>query len=407
MVCGLVAALSTMTMLPLRVPTPEGVKVIERVQKPPFAATGAAHPVTPKSPEGARVVKLSCEPPLFVTVTGIAALVTPTAWRPKTSGFASEVTGARMAVGGVTAVPVRLITWEPSASITVSVPLRVPLAVGVNVMLMGQAELAASEVPQVLDSTAKSPVAAMLVMESAAPPPLVSVAGWDALVVMICCGVAKVSVGGVSAAEGPVAPVPLRVTFCGLFPALSMNSSMAVRAPMAAGVNVTSTTQAAPAPREVPQPFEKTAKSPGFVLAGLMPMLVMPSGEPPELVSVTLMGALVVMVTCGAKVTVPEGVAVGGASPVPVTPTVCGVLGALSAICSVEERAPVPVGVKVTLIMHWPPFGATGVVHPVAAKSPAFPPVNVRGWVTTRLAAFAGALLVMVTVCAVLVVPWP
>src|SRR5208282_1189763 len=144
-------------------------------------------------------------------------VVTPTACTPNITLFIE-----RVAVGGVTPVPVRLITCEPTASITVRVPLRMPAAVGVNVMLMGQAELAASEVPQELESTAKSPVATMLVMDSAAPPPLVSVAGWDALVVMICSGVANVSVGGVSTAVGPVAPMPLRVTFCGLFPALSM-----------------------------------------------------------------------------------------------------------------------------------------------------------------------------------------
>ena len=126
---------------------------------------------------------------------------------------------------GAMPVPVRSIICGLASELSLIVrnPVRVPVAVGVKVMLMGQAELAASEVPQELESTAKSPVATMLVMESAAPPPLVSMAGCDGLVVMICCAVAKVSVGGVSAALGPVTPVPLRITFCGLFPALSTN----------------------------------------------------------------------------------------------------------------------------------------------------------------------------------------
>ena len=101
-----------------------------------------------------------------------------------------------------------------------------------------------------------------------------------------------------------------------------------------------------------------------------------------------------------------EGVAVGAARPVPLTPMVCVPLDALLAICSVELRVPVPKGVKVIMMVHVP-AGVTAAVHPVAAKSPAFPPRNVSGCVTTRLAEPAGALFVMVTLCAGLVVPWP
>lgn len=95
----------------------------------------------------------------------------------------------------------------------------------------------------------------------------------------------------------------------------------------------------------------------------------------------------------------------GSARSVPLTPIVCGVLGALSAICSVADRAPAAParGVKVTLIMQVPP-GGTAIVQPLALKSPGFPPVNVRP-VTERDCEPVAALLVMVTVCAVLVVP--
>ena len=59
-------------------------------------------------------------------------------------------------------------------SVTVSVPLRAPEAVGVKVTLITQLPLAASEPPQLLVS-AKSPVTAILLMVSAAAPVLLSV----------------------------------------------------------------------------------------------------------------------------------------------------------------------------------------------------------------------------------------
>ena len=80
----------------------------------------------------------------------------------------------------VTPVPVRLaVCGLPLAlSVTVKVPERVPLAAGVNVTLMVQLELAASELPQLLvwpKSALLVPVTAMLEMLKAAPPELVSV----------------------------------------------------------------------------------------------------------------------------------------------------------------------------------------------------------------------------------------
>ena len=48
-------------------------------------------------------------------------------------------------------------------------------------------------------------------------------------------------------------PVPFKVTVCGLLSALSVNVSEPLRAPVALGVNVTPTEQAAPAAMLVPQ----------------------------------------------------------------------------------------------------------------------------------------------------------
>ena len=79
---------------------------------------------------------------------------------------------------GVAATPVPLsvtVCGEPVAlSVIVSVPVRLPAAVGVKVMEMVQPAFAATLVPQ-LFVWPKSPDAAIDVMASAAVPELVSV----------------------------------------------------------------------------------------------------------------------------------------------------------------------------------------------------------------------------------------
>jgi hypothetical protein len=47
-------------------------------------------------------------------------------------------------------VPDRLAVWVPALSVTVKVPVRVPVVVGLNFTLMMQLEFAASELPQLL-----------------------------------------------------------------------------------------------------------------------------------------------------------------------------------------------------------------------------------------------------------------
>jgi hypothetical protein len=73
-------------------------------------------------------------------------------------------------------VPVSVMVWGlPSAvSVTAMVPFLVPPAVGLKVMLRVQLELTATFEPQSLVWEA-SPLAATLVMLSAAPPVLVRV----------------------------------------------------------------------------------------------------------------------------------------------------------------------------------------------------------------------------------------
>ena len=82
------------------------------------------------------------------------------------------------------AVPVRLMVWGllGALSVIVTVPVRVPAAVGLKVTLMVQLPPAATEPPQVL-VWAKSPVAPMLVIVKAVLPVLVRVEVRAALVV--------------------------------------------------------------------------------------------------------------------------------------------------------------------------------------------------------------------------------
>src|SRR5208282_69019 len=193
--------------------------------------------------------------------------------------------------------------------------------------------------------------------------------------------------------------MPVSVTFC--VRSASTTCSVALNELMLSGVNVRDTMQVLPAPSDVPQAFERIAKS--AVSPAVRPMLVMASAEPPEFVSITLIGALGVFTACGVKGTERvDNVSVGGARPVPLRPMVCVPFEALLAICSVALRIPVPWGSKVTMIVQVL-FGVTAAAHPEAAKSPGFAPINVKP-VTIR---FDPPVFVMVTPCAGLIVFWP
>ena len=95
-------------------------------------------------------------------------------------------------------------------------------------------------------ATAKSPVAAIVVMSREVARWLVDVTVEDALVVpMVRLAKVTLSRESVAATE----PVPLRFTVCGLSDALSTIVSVPTRAPAAVGENVTPILQVAPATR--------------------------------------------------------------------------------------------------------------------------------------------------------------
>ena len=110
--------------------------------------------VCAKSPLALMLEMLAAAVPVFETVTGCEALLLPSTCAEKVSALLdTPMTGA-------VPVPVRetVCGLFAALSVMVSMPLRVPLAVGVKVTLTVQVVLGARLVPQLL-VCAKSPLA--------------------------------------------------------------------------------------------------------------------------------------------------------------------------------------------------------------------------------------------------------
>jgi hypothetical protein len=290
--CGLPEALSVMLRVPVRLPDAVGVNVTLMVQFAPAATELPQVLVWAKSPLAETLVRFSEALPVLESVTDCAALVVPTIWPAKVSEEVERLTtGAEAAAP----VPVRLndCGLPEALSVMLRVPMRVPDAVGVNVTLMVQLAPAATELPQVL-VWAKSPLAETPVRFSEALPVFASVTVCAALVVPTVWLV-KVSEEAERLTTGAeaAAPVPVRLTDCGLPEALSVMLRLLDRVPGAVGVNVTLMVQFAPAATELPQ-LLVCAKSPLFV--PVTAMLVRFSEALPVFASVTVCAALVVPV---------------------------------------------------------------------------------------------------------------
>lgn len=150
-------------MLPVCAPVAVGANVTPTVHVPPpanelvqvlVAALNSALLLATLSPAIAVV-------PAFFTVKVVAAVVVPTATEPNPCV-------AGVIVIGAVPVPVKLAVCVPALSMTVRVPVRAPIALGVNVTVMVHLPAAATE-GQVL-VVAKSPLADMLVAVSTAVP---------------------------------------------------------------------------------------------------------------------------------------------------------------------------------------------------------------------------------------------
>jgi hypothetical protein len=150
-VCGEPVALSVMLRVPVRLPVEVGVKVTDRLHDPPAARLVPQLWLTAKSPEAAIEVRLKAAVPEFVSVTVCAVLVLTTV-----SAANVRLAGVSVTAGAVTTVfaPVpsnATVSGEPVAlSATVSVPVRAPATVGVNVTEILHLAPAATLVPQLL-----------------------------------------------------------------------------------------------------------------------------------------------------------------------------------------------------------------------------------------------------------------
>jgi hypothetical protein len=251
-------------------------------------------------------------------------------------------------------------------------------------MVAVQLAEAARLVPQVLlvilKSPGSAPEVAMLLIVIAAVPPLVKVTGFGAPPAPTST-LTQFRVVGLTEALPPVvevAPVPDNATVCGLLLAASVNDSVALRAPVAVGLNATIAAQLAEAARLAPQVLLVMEKSPAS--APVMATLLMAIAAVPPLLKVAVCDALLEPTIVLAKVR-PDGVAVtppAGLTPSPVSAIVCGLLLAVSLKSRVAERSPVVVGANRMLAVQL--ADAARLVPQVLlniSKSPGFVPASV------------------------------
>ena len=143
----------------------------------------------------------------------------------------------------------------------------------------------------------------------------------------------------------------VRPTVCGLPGALSETLSVAVCAPAVVGVKVTLMVQLELAPR-----VDEQSVIPAKSVLPVIATPVMVTAPPPVFESVTEAELLAPTwfqkdIEVGERLTA----AAGGAVPVPLRLTVCGLPAALSATLSAPLLAPVAVGVNVTLMAQLDP----------------------------------------------------
>ena len=155
--CGLLLALSVKLSVADRAPDAPGSNVIDTVQLaelprllPQLLLAMAKSPAF--VPEIAMLLIVIDDPRPFVNVAAFAAVVDPTVTLPN----AIEVGLAETVPLAETPMPVRATVCVPE-SLTFIVALRVPVAVGAKTMFTVQLDDAASDDPQVLLKTLKSP----------------------------------------------------------------------------------------------------------------------------------------------------------------------------------------------------------------------------------------------------------
>jgi hypothetical protein len=166
-------------------------------------------------------------------------------------------------------------------SVNVREALKLPAAVGLNTTLAEQLAAAARLVPHVLVEMAKAaalaPEMAILLMGMAALVPLLNVTICAELVEPTAVAAKDTPAGAAVTVPVPLEPVavPDKATLCGLPVPVSVNLSVALRAPATVGAKIMSVVQLAEAARLVPQVLLKIVKSLGSVPEiAMLPMVM-------------------------------------------------------------------------------------------------------------------------------------
>jgi hypothetical protein len=259
-------------------------------------------------------------------------------------------------------VPVNVTVWgDPFAlSVMFSVAVNEPAAVGAKMTWAEQDwPLVSSLPPQVLvwvNRLAFVPVLLITTMCSMPLPELLMVSG--SVLVEPAAVEGKLSEVADRWATGPAVAVPVNVTVCGELAALSVMLKVAEKLPAAVGVKMIWAEQDWPLVSSLPPQVLVWVKR--LALVPVLLITTICSMPLPELVMVT--GSVLVEPTCveGKLNEVAESFAIGPATAVPVSATVCGEFPALSVTFRVAENEPAAVGVKVTWAVHDLP-GAIGL----------------------------------------------
>ena len=202
-----------------------------------------------------------------------------------------------------------------------------------------------------------TPVRVTLLTVNDALPVLLSTTVWGALDVPTAW-LEKVRDVGARETAG-AAPVPVRPTVCGVLLASSLMVTVPVMLPGVVGEKVTVMVQLAPGPRELPQ-LLVCAKLWETLIEEIVMM------KPPELLSVTVWGALVVPESWVPKARlIGSSSAAGGLTPLPVRLISWLLIVALSLMVMVPVLAPGPrpagagvgLGLNVTVKVHVVPGG--------------------------------------------------
>lgn len=191
-----------------------------------------------------------------------------------------------------------------ASSVIVIVPLRAPVAVGVNVTLMEQDIEAGSDAPQVL-VWAKSPELAIGMRFSVALPLFFRVIILAGELVVVTSWPPKLKLVGVRRTTGAeFVPVPVSVANCGLLGSTSVKTSLADSADATEGVKVTFTVHDIPAGRLAPQvppgTIAKSMAAAGGAMAATA-ILVIERAVALLFVRVTVCGAVAAPTSCVPK----------------------------------------------------------------------------------------------------------